>query len=128
MSDNVSIKRNVVANDTKSATTLERITGVEPAYAAWEAAVLPMNYIRTVTCIITGFFSKCNSKTVVSQLPFCLILRTGNLPLFKLTEGGNFVSFQQIGICHFKFPFSIFSLMMRSVISNNFSDPNFVLL
>ena len=25
---------------------LERITGVEPAYAAWEAAVLPMNYIR----------------------------------------------------------------------------------
>ena len=39
-------KRNAVANDTQSATTLERITGVEPAYAAWEAAVLPMNYIR----------------------------------------------------------------------------------
>ena len=25
---------------------LERLTGVEPAYAAWEAAVLPMNYSR----------------------------------------------------------------------------------
>ena len=29
---------------------LERITGVEPAYAAWEAAVLPMNYIRVFRC------------------------------------------------------------------------------
>ena len=25
---------------------MERIKGVEPSYAAWEAAVLPMNYIR----------------------------------------------------------------------------------
>ena len=25
---------------------LERLMGVEPTYAAWEAAVLPMNYIR----------------------------------------------------------------------------------
>ena len=26
---------------------MERMTGVEPAYSAWEADVLPMNYIRT---------------------------------------------------------------------------------
>ena len=39
-------KRNAVANDTKSATTLERIMGIEPTYPAWEAGVLPMNYIR----------------------------------------------------------------------------------
>ena len=25
---------------------MERLMGVEPTYAAWEAAVLPMNYIR----------------------------------------------------------------------------------
>lgn len=25
---------------------LERIMGIEPTFAAWEAAVLPMNYIR----------------------------------------------------------------------------------
>ena len=25
---------------------LERLMGVEPTYAAWEAAVLPMNYSR----------------------------------------------------------------------------------
>ena len=67
MSDNVSIKRNVVANDTKSATTLERITGVEPAYAAWEAAVLPMNYIRVYPAIITEAAGKCNTKNVVKR-------------------------------------------------------------
>lgn len=26
--------------------SVERIMGIEPTYAAWEAAVLPMNYIR----------------------------------------------------------------------------------
>jgi hypothetical protein len=25
---------------------LERMTGIEPAYSAWEADVLPLNYIR----------------------------------------------------------------------------------
>ncbi len=26
---------------------LERVMGIEPTYAAWEAAVLPLNYTRT---------------------------------------------------------------------------------
>jgi hypothetical protein len=26
--------------------TLERVKGIEPSYAAWEAAVLPLNYTR----------------------------------------------------------------------------------
>jgi hypothetical protein len=26
--------------------TLERVMGIEPTYAAWEAAVLPLNYTR----------------------------------------------------------------------------------
>jgi hypothetical protein len=25
---------------------MERMTGIEPAYSAWEADVLPLNYIR----------------------------------------------------------------------------------
>jgi hypothetical protein len=27
---------------------LERVEGIEPSYAAWKAAVLPLNYTRTV--------------------------------------------------------------------------------
>ena len=26
---------------------LERVKGIEPSYAAWEATVLPLNYTRT---------------------------------------------------------------------------------
>jgi hypothetical protein len=33
---------------------LERAKGIEPSYAAWEAAVLPLNYARTVLRIATG--------------------------------------------------------------------------
>jgi sulfur carrier protein len=28
---------------------LERVKGIEPSYAAWEAAVLPLNYTRVLT-------------------------------------------------------------------------------
>jgi hypothetical protein len=28
---------------------LERAKGIEPSYAAWEAAVLPLNYARMVS-------------------------------------------------------------------------------
>ncbi len=27
---------------------MERVKGIEPSYAAWEAAVLPLNYTRDV--------------------------------------------------------------------------------
>ena len=27
---------------------MERVKGIEPSYAAWEAAVLPLNYTRTL--------------------------------------------------------------------------------
>ncbi len=29
---------------------MERVNGIEPSYAAWEAAVLPLNYTRVVEC------------------------------------------------------------------------------
>ena len=42
--------------------SLERLMGVEPTYAAWEAAVLPMNYSRRNSRIITDHFGFCNTK------------------------------------------------------------------
>ena len=27
---------------------MERVKGIEPSYEAWEAAVLPLNYTRTI--------------------------------------------------------------------------------
>lgn len=30
---------------------LERITGIEPAYSAWEADILPLNHIRVLPII-----------------------------------------------------------------------------
>ncbi len=33
---------------------MERAKGIEPSYAAWEAAVLPLNYARGGTCSIIG--------------------------------------------------------------------------
>ncbi len=35
-----------------SETTTERVAGIEPAYHAWEARVLPLNYTRLVRMII----------------------------------------------------------------------------
>jgi hypothetical protein len=32
----------------RAKTILERVNGIEPSYAAWEAAVLPLNYTRKV--------------------------------------------------------------------------------
>jgi hypothetical protein len=32
--------------------SLERVKGIEPSYAAWEAAVLPLNYTRLVMLIL----------------------------------------------------------------------------
>ena len=46
------------------ASFLERLMGVEPTYAAWEAAVLPMNYSRIwkPMIIIADLFPFCNLK------------------------------------------------------------------
>lgn len=40
-----------------SGKSLERAKGIEPSYAAWEAAVLPLNYARRcVTAAVSGTF------------------------------------------------------------------------
>ena len=37
---------------------LERMKGIEPSYSAWEAAVLPLYYIRSDT-YFNNFLKKC---------------------------------------------------------------------
>ena len=44
---------------------LERVTGIEPAYRAWEASVLPLNYTR-VRIILLGPMRSW--QTIVCQL------------------------------------------------------------
>jgi hypothetical protein len=34
--------------DTQAEKAMERAEGIEPSYAAWEAAVLPLNYARKI--------------------------------------------------------------------------------
>ena len=33
---------------------LERVKGIEPSYAAWEAAVLPLNYTRAGVLLLSS--------------------------------------------------------------------------
>lgn len=75
---------------------MERITGVEPASSAWEADVLPMNYIRIIT-IIYLFFSIVNSVCVIkrgkiglSDAPFlCVIYENGSIKIQAAFTFGN---------------------------------------
>ena len=50
---------------------VERLMGVEPTYAAWEAAVLPMNYSRIgkLEPIIADPISFCNPKMIPGMNP-----------------------------------------------------------
>jgi hypothetical protein len=43
------IENPIGKSDGKINQVLERAKGIEPSYAAWEAAVLPLNYARAVT-------------------------------------------------------------------------------
>jgi hypothetical protein len=44
---------------------LERITGIEPASSAWEADVLPMNYIRIDFCHSFSFTGKNRASACI---------------------------------------------------------------
>ena len=39
-------KKQIPASALLTGIIMERMTGIEPAYSAWEADVLPLNYIR----------------------------------------------------------------------------------
>ena len=38
------------AQPRKTERLLERVMGIEPTLEAWEAAVLPLNYTRSISC------------------------------------------------------------------------------
>ena len=44
----------LVAGASLATARLERMTGIEPAFSAWEADVLPLNYIREDPQITNG--------------------------------------------------------------------------
>jgi hypothetical protein len=48
---------------------LERAKGIEPSYAAWEAAVLPLNYARRGKTGFLARFSLLLSLLLVCDLP-----------------------------------------------------------
>ena len=54
---------------------MERVKGIEPSYAAWEAAVLPLNYTRDDLDFtqVTGN-TQINSTSVVGR-GLCRLLR-----------------------------------------------------
>ncbi len=47
---------------------MERVKGIEPSYAAWEAAVLPLNYTR----VVASHFSVNEGQ---SESDYCLCER-----------------------------------------------------
>ena len=47
---------------------LERVKGIEPSYAAWEAAVLPLNYTREVNCAAPNATGIGGSHKVISLI------------------------------------------------------------
>ena len=55
-----------IANRERS---LERAKGIEPSYAAWEAAVLPLNYAREINNLTHIFrrFGRLNGRLIPSR-------------------------------------------------------------
>ena len=62
---------------------LEQMTGIEPAYSAWEADVLPLNYI-CVTNIIRHFSRFVKRKTKKRQND-CFVYAQGGEKRYSVT-------------------------------------------
>jgi hypothetical protein len=48
---------------------VERMTGIEPALLAWEARVLPLNYIRVLICSLTIYILTENQSVGKPKKP-----------------------------------------------------------
>ncbi len=44
----VFLKEKAAANDMQSATTMERVMGIEPTQPAWKAGALPLSHTRAI--------------------------------------------------------------------------------
>jgi hypothetical protein len=47
--------RGYTYREPRSELWMERVKGIEPSYAAWEAAVLPLNYTRVGAVFYRGY-------------------------------------------------------------------------
>jgi hypothetical protein len=45
----------------------KRVKGIEPSCAAWEAAVLPLNYTRMVICDFRFAIADCKPRTITAR-------------------------------------------------------------
>ena len=54
-------------DDRETALPMERVTGIEPAWPAWEAGVLPLDYTREQHNYITLFLC-CQEKYVDKKI------------------------------------------------------------
>jgi hypothetical protein len=61
---------------------MERVKGIEPSYAAWEAAVLPLNYTRDIqtklSCALNRHYCQDTTSSLVGgkarvYVPFVLV-------------------------------------------------------
>ena len=48
---------------------MERVTGIEPAFSAWEADVLPLNYTRGTSCRIQPLPDSAPPRTECDRVP-----------------------------------------------------------
>jgi hypothetical protein len=59
---------------------MERVKGIEPSYAAWEAAVLPLNYTR-ILFVLSKLYPF--SRTLKNRLSPCFV------PVIVLADENN---------------------------------------
>ena len=65
--------------------TLERVAGIEPAYSAWKADVLPLNYTRYLNIPYqAGIHPRHDTCSLIQHQSNTLI----NVTFYKLLEGG----------------------------------------
>jgi hypothetical protein len=70
---------------TRALHAVERVKGIEPSYAAWEAAVLPLNYTRmavdfTTVSIAPTTYNDHSVAQLAHQDPRCAVFLTRRLP------------------------------------------------
>ncbi len=78
----VLVSRHGEKNPAQAGDVLERVKGIEPSYAAWEAAVLPLNYTRSATkqaiigrCLVAAMAAGATMTAwLVRPLPPLLLL------------------------------------------------------
>lgn len=86
---------------------VERMTGIEPAYSAWEADVLPLNYIRIYLILahIRRVFKRVRRN-------FALIMKKFLIKIFDYFRVHTMLFYYVIGKMNILCIFFVFSLII----------------